>query len=123
MAEAIEARKIDPDANIFLSNNHIDYIKFYARAKFGIMNRVHGAFILASFGRPSFTVGTDSRVRMTEEIGLRNAFVNDVDVTRLISEYQYLKNGADSFEERFSQIKTKAYQDYQSALIKLENLL
>jgi hypothetical protein len=44
-------------------------------------------------------------------------------VTRLISEYQYLKNGADSFEERFSQIKTKAYQDYQSALIKLENLL
>jgi hypothetical protein len=123
MAEAIEARKIDPDANIFLSNNHIDYIKFYARAKFGIMNRVHGAFILASFGRPSFTVGTDSRVRMTEEIGLCNAFVNDVDVTRLISEYQYLKNGADSFEERFSQIKTKAYQDYQSALIKLENLL
>ena len=122
-AEVNEARKIDSKANIFFSQDYVDYLKLYSQAKYGIMNRVHGAFMLASFGRPSFVVGNDSRACMAKEIGLRNAFVNDVDVTRLISEYQYLKNGADSFEERFSQIKTKAYQDYQSALIKLENLL
>jgi hypothetical protein len=122
-AEVNEARKIDSKANIFFSQDYVDYLRLYSQAKYGIMNRVHGAFMLAGFGRPSFVVGNDSRACMAKEIGLRNAFVNDVDVTRLISEYQYLKNGADSFEERFSQIKTKAYQDYQSALIKLENLL
>ena len=118
-AEVKEAQKIDSDANIFLSEDYIDYIKLYAKAKFGIMNRVHGAFVLASFGRPSFVIGTDSRACMAEEIGLRHAFVNDVDIERLMLEYQYMKDGANSFGKRFSSIKTKAYQDYQSALNQL----
>ena len=118
-AEVKEAYKIDLNANIFLSKDYIDYVKLYAKAKFGIMNRVHGAFMLASFSRPSFVIGTDSRAFMAEEIGLRHAFVNDVDIERLMVEYQYMKDGADSFEERFSSIKAKAYRDYQSALNQL----
>ncbi|MCJ8278797.1 MAG: polysaccharide pyruvyl transferase family protein [Rivularia sp. ALOHA_DT_140] len=118
-AEVKEAKKIDPNANIFISKDYIDYIKLYAKAKFGIMNRVHGAFMLGSFGRPSFVIGTDSRACMAEEIGLRHAFVNDVDANRLMLEYQYMKDGANNFEERFSNIKAKAYQDYQLALSQL----
>jgi hypothetical protein len=120
-AEVKEAKKIDPEANIFLSPDYVDYVRFYAKAKLGIMNRVHGAFMLASFGRPSFVIGTDSRACMAEEIGLRHAFVNDVDIERLMLEYQYMKDGANSFEERFSSIKAKAYQDYQSTLSLLGN--
>jgi hypothetical protein len=118
-AEVKEARNIDDAANIFISQDYIDYIKLYAKAKFGIMNRVHGAFMLASFGRPSFVVGTDSRACMAEEIGLRHAFVSDVDTERLMLEYQYMKDSANNFQERFSNIKAQAYQDYQSALNQL----
>jgi hypothetical protein len=118
-AEVNEARRIDPKANIFISEDYRDYVKLYSKAKFGIMNRVHGAFMLASFGRPSFVIGTDSRACMAEEIGLRHAFVNDVDMGKLTSEYEYMCDGANNFEKRFFDIKTKAYQDYQLALSKL----
>jgi len=118
-SEVKEALKIDANANIFISQNYIDYIKLYAEAKFGIMNRVHGAFMIGSFGRPSFVIGTDSRACMAEEIGLRHAFVGDVNLERLMFEYEYMKDGANNFEDRFSNIKAKAYQDYQSALSQL----
>ena len=62
-------------------------LKFYRRARFGITNRVHAAFALASFGRPSFGIGIDNRVRMLEEIGLPFAFVGDADGERLWAEY------------------------------------
>ncbi len=118
--EVTEAKKIDPEAEIFISRDHLDYVKFYAKAKFGIMNRVHGAFMIASFGRPSFVIGNDSRARMVEEIGLKHAFVNDVDLDRLMSEYANLKNGADDFTRRFSKIKQKAYHEYMGALAVLK---
>jgi hypothetical protein len=114
--EANEAYKIDPNANVFLSKDYVDYIKFYSKAKYGIMGRVHGAFVLASFGRPSFVIGTDTRAHMAQEIGLRHAFVNNVDLDSLMLEYQYLKNESREYRERFNSIKEKACQDYQKAL-------
>ncbi len=118
--EVAEAKKIDSSAEIFMSKDHLDYIRFYAKARFGIMNRVHGAFMIASFGRPSFVVGNDSRARMVEEIGLRHAFVNDVDMDRLMNEYENLKNGADDFTRRFSKIRQKAYREYMNVLAVLK---
>jgi hypothetical protein len=110
------ARTIDPGAEIFYQkDDYLAYMKFYARAKFGIMNRVHGAFLMASYGKPSIVIGNDSRARMVEEIGLESIFVNDVDVDILNDRYEYLKAGADNFKERFAEIKRKAYDDYMKA--------
>ncbi|WP_017726147.1 polysaccharide pyruvyl transferase family protein [Halalkalibacterium ligniniphilum] len=114
--EVEEAKKIDSNAQIFISNNYIDYVKFYSKAKFGIMNRVHGAFMIASFGRPSFVIGNDSRAVMAEEIGLKHGFVADMTIEGLVNEYEYLKEGADNFVERFQEIKEKAFNDYMKAL-------
>lgn len=115
--EVDEALELDPKSEIFyVKDDYLEYMKFYSRAKFGIVNRVHGAFLMASYGKPSIVVGNDSRARMPEEIGLKHFFVNDVDYNLLTQEYEYLKNGADNFVERFKLIKEKAYHDYMEAL-------
>lgn len=115
--EVNEAKEIDANAEIFFQkNDYLAYMKFYAKAKFGIVNRVHGAFLMASYGKPSIVIGNDSRARMASEIGLQSVFVNDVDYDFLISQYEYLKNGAENFGERFRVKKEKAYQDYMKAL-------
>ncbi len=110
------AREIDPDAKIFYAkNDYVAYMKFYAKAKFGIMNRVHGAFMMASFGKPSLVIGNDSRARMSEEIGLESIFVNDVDLAILNDRYAFLSAGADHYRERFAAIKHRAFNDYMKA--------
>ncbi|MCD4691923.1 MAG: polysaccharide pyruvyl transferase family protein [Calditrichales bacterium] len=114
--EVMNAKKIDSNANIFISHDYKDYIKFYSKAKFGIMNRVHGAFLIASFGRPAVLIGNDSRVKMSEEITLSHTFVNNADLNWLLEQYEYLKNGGDNYSQKFNGIKKKAYNDYQEAL-------
>jgi len=115
--EVDEALEFDPKAEIFyMKDNYLEYMKFYSKAKFGIMNRIHGAFMMASYGKPSMIIGNDSRARMAEEIGIKHYFVNDVDYEVLNQEYKFLKSGADNFNSRFKVIKEKAFNDYMKAL-------
>lgn len=114
--ELREAREIDPKANVFISNDYVEYIKFYARARFGIMNRVHGAFLMASLGKPSFVVGNDSRARMVSQIGLASMFVNYVDYSILMYNFEKLSSDATHFSSEFDLIKDTAFKDYQKAL-------
>ncbi len=115
--EVDEALEFDPKAEIFfVQDDYVEYMKFYSKAKFGIMNRVHGAFLMASYGKPSLVIGNDSRARMAEEIGLKHYFVNDVDCEILNKEYEFLKSGADDFSNRFKAIKERTYSDYMKAL-------
>jgi hypothetical protein len=118
--EVDEVKAMDPDAKIFYEkDDYLAFMKFYSKAKFGIMNRVHGAFLMASYGRPSIVIGNDSRARMVTEIGLESFFVNDVTFELLMEKYEFLKSGADNFKERFKAIKEKAYVDYMHAFSKL----
>ncbi len=118
--EVDEALELDPNADIFyVKDDYLAYMKFYSKAKFGIMNRVHGAFLMAAFGKPSIVIGNDSRGRMPGEIGLKHFFVNDADYDLLNREYEFLKSGADNYSERFKAIKEKAYEDYMQAFSKL----
>jgi len=119
--ELKEAKKINNEADIFFSDDYLDYIRFYSKAKFGIVNRVHGAFLMASFGKPAVVIGNDSRAKMVSEIGLESFFVNDVNFEFLIEQYEYLKNGANNFVERFKALKQRAYNDYMEALSVMSN--
>ncbi len=115
--EVDEVLNLDPNAEIFYAkDDYLEYMKFYSKAKFGIMNRVHGAFLMASYGKPSIVIGNDSRARMSEEIGLKHYFVNNIDYDILMQEYEFLKKGANNFKERFLKIKEKAFEDYMEAL-------
>lgn len=111
------AHAIDPNAEIFYEKNDFrKYLQFYSKAKLGIMNRVHGAFVIASFGRPALIVGNDTRATMGNEIDLENVFVNDVDQNFLWQRYEKLLAEADAFKTRFSQIKEAAYKAYMDVL-------
>lgn len=115
--EVDEVLEFDSKAEIFfIENDYLEFMKFYSKAKFGIMNRVHGAFIMATYGKPSLVIGNDSRARMAEEIGLKHIFVNNADYKLLNNEYGFLKSGADDFSGRFKAIKEKAFNDYLKAL-------
>lgn len=114
--EVKAAKKIDSNSNIFISNNFVDYLKFYARAKFGIMNRVHGAFLMASFEKPSVIIGSDSRSRMAEMVGLESIFVGDAGIDLLIDKYEVLKKSAREFPIRSKKMKKNAFDDYMKAL-------
>lgn len=110
------AKELDPEANIFYQkDDYVEYIKFYSKAKFGIMNRVHGAFIMASFGKPSIIIGNDSRARMGSEVGVESIFVNDATAALLNEKYEFLKAGADGFKDKFELIRQKAFDDYMKA--------
>jgi hypothetical protein len=117
--EIAEAKKIDAAAEIFYSTDYVEYMKFYSKAKFGILNRVHGAFLIASYGKPAFVIGNDTRALMTEEIGLKSCFVNDATLEVLLEQYDFLQSGADNFTQRFNEIKTTAFADYMASLSKV----
>jgi hypothetical protein len=110
--EIEDAIKIDKNANIFFSKNFLDYMKIYSQGKFGIMNRVHGAFLMASYGTPSVIIGNDSRARMSEEIGLDNIFVNDVDADFILKRYNKHINNPDYYSNKFREIKEIALSQY-----------
>ncbi len=115
-SELDSAHEIDKEAKTFFSNDYLEYMRFYSRGKFGIMNRVHGAFMMASFGKPSLVIGSDTRAKMVAEIGLESAFVNDVDREMLVRKFHELQSRTLSYPQEFTAIKTKAFEDYRRAL-------
>ena len=119
--EADDALRLDPKAEIFFEkDDYVAYMKVYSKAKLGLMNRVHGAFMLASFGKPSIVIGNDSRALMAAEIGVKSYFVNDVDSSLLNSEYRRLLESRDEFSKNFAKLKEKAFRDYIEALSQIE---
>lgn len=84
------SRLLVPGFDCFtVPDNHVEFMRFYARAKWGILNRVHGAFMMASFGKPAVVIGNDSRARMIENMNLPSHFVGDIasiGIDRIIDE-------------------------------------
>jgi hypothetical protein len=115
-AELAEARRLFPRLQTFWSPNYRDYLRFFARAKFGIFNRVHAAFALASFGRPSLVAGNDSRARMAHMIGLKDAFVGDLNTVQLIAEFERLRSSWHTYSNTMSQLQFESENAYVLAL-------
>lgn len=72
-------KQIAPRFERFLvPGDHVKFMEFYAGAKFGIVNRVHAGFMMASFGKPAVVIGNDSRALMIENLNLKSIYVEDV---------------------------------------------
>ncbi|MBN1558838.1 polysaccharide pyruvyl transferase family protein [candidate division KSB1 bacterium] len=116
LAEVELARSIDRDAKTFYSTHPADYIKLYARAQYGIVNRLHAAYALASLGKPSLVIGNDSRARMADSIVSERVHVNDVTVDALVDRCVKLANSAPHFGDIIRRTKRKALADYMDSL-------
>lgn len=112
-------RRILPDAPVFFRTTANEYLECYSRAQCFIGNRVHGAYAVASFGRPSLVVGNDTRTRMMEVIGLPSIFVNDATIDLLLSYFHEFERTNDSYVEEMLVIKKNAYDSYMNSLTKI----
>ncbi len=95
--ELAAARRLLPGVATFWSPRHEDYLRCYAKARFGIVNRVHAAFALGSLGKPSVVIGADSRALMAGMIGLTSVFVNDATEEWLASSAVRLEQESDRY--------------------------
>jgi hypothetical protein len=110
--ELVEAGRLLPEFERFHSTDHRDYLRIYAQASCGVVNRVHAAFAMASFGRPALVIGNDSRARMTEIIGLPNMHVRDATLSRLQTEFEALRSGTSAHAVRLLRLCDDAETAY-----------
>lgn len=116
-AEDDLARAIVPEVDRFLvPNDHVEFMKFYSRAKFGVVNRVHGAFMMASFGKPAMVIGNDTRARMIEMLGLDAMFVGDVDTQGFEEILTGLRARATTYLDEIEVIRSRARAGYADAI-------
>jgi len=114
--EEVEATKnLDKKANIFFSKDYKEYLKIYSKAKCGIVNRMHAAFAIASFGRPSFLIANDTRAKTVEEIGLDHEFVSNITEQRLFTELNKVLQNKD-YQKTINSIKSDSYEKYLQLL-------
>jgi hypothetical protein len=85
------AREIVEEKYIVPPLHYVDLLKLYARCERGLFNRVHAGMVVASFGRPAIVVGTDTRLGMTEPMGVAHHAVGDVTAESLIAELETIK--------------------------------
>jgi hypothetical protein len=115
-AEVAAANRLLPRFERFHSTDYRAYLETYSRARWGILNRVHGAFAMASLGKPAAVVGADSRARMASLLDLPEIFVNDASDEWLDAAAQTLESRIDSFPTQMAALKASAARDYEALL-------
>ena len=110
--ETNAAIRLLPDFEIFSSPDYQAYLRLYSKARWGILNRVHGAFALASLGKPAAVIGSDSRARMVAELGLPEIFVNQATDEWLENTAQQLESQVDVFPSQMAALKESVLTAY-----------
>ena len=117
------AARLLPDVPVFSGRTAREYLECYSKAVCYVGCRVHGGFATASFGTPAFVIGSDSRARMLEELGLPNVFVKEASVDVLMGHYHDLVRNRDVYRDRLSKVKSDASEAYARALSVLRDRL
>jgi hypothetical protein len=110
------ARRLLPGLEIFRAGDYREYLRFYSRARWGILNRVHGCFALASLGKPSAVVGSDSRAKMVGQLGLPETFVNKASGEWLEQVAAELESSCTGFPGRMERLKSGTSQRYRTLI-------
>jgi hypothetical protein len=116
LAEVKEIRKMIPQAQTYFSRGYEEYLELYQGARWGVFNRVHGAFAMAGCGRPAALVGSDSRAQMGTLLRLPLAFVNDATDEWLSSVASKLDLMGDTFVPWMKYLKRTVEQRYLDLL-------
>jgi hypothetical protein len=114
--EVAHARRLLPALERFHARHHDEYLRVYAGARWGIVNRVHAGFALASLGKPAAIVGVDSRARMAGEIGLASVFIDEADDAWLAGAAARLEAEAADYPSVIAALKARAASRYVELL-------
>ncbi len=111
------AKMLVPDLERFLvPNDHLEFMKFYARARFGVVNRVHAGFMMASFGKPVAVIGNDSRARMIESLSLQSHFVGDIESESIEKVVESVSAREFSYSDEVDAIRSESRREYLRVL-------
>ena len=111
------AKEVTPDVEAFLvPDDHVEFMRFYARARFGIVNRVHSAFMLSSFGKPAAVIGADTRALMIGNMKLPSYFVEDVEDIHPIVEH--IAKQEHNYREVSEAVRHSARKEYVDLISK-----
>ena len=110
-------REVVPEIEAFIvPDDHVEFMRFYARARFGIVNRVHAGFMMASFGKPVAVIGTDTRALMIANLNLPSYFVEDVvDLDAIV---EGIAEREDSYRDEIEDIRQRARDRYVEMIAK-----
>lgn len=76
--EADEASRLLPELPRFFRTSWRDYLDVYSRCHFAMVNRVHGAMVVAALGKRALLIGNDTRVLTTTGVpGIRQLWVTE----------------------------------------------
>ncbi len=98
------------------SQDPLVLLKAYARARFGVCNRVHAGAAIASFGRPAIVIGGDSRVELIEQFGLPAFDHRHLDAATLIAAVHGIEADYEQYKRRLACCIEEAERAYLAAI-------
>jgi hypothetical protein len=111
------AKELVPHLERFIvPNDHVEFMKFYARAKFGVVNRVHAGFMMASLGKPAAVIGNDSRALMIRNLNLPSYYVSDVASVGIEAIIDSARSRVRDYPQEIDAIRSRAKSEYIAAI-------
>jgi hypothetical protein len=109
-------KKLFPEGRHILPVSVDQYFELSGQVRLGVFNRLHAAVGWAGAGVPTIAIGTDTRMKMAEKIGIPTYYVRDCSAEQLESVAVDLWNNADREFERYRQLSDRAFGEYGSLI-------
>lgn len=93
-----------------------EYLDCIKNAKAGICNRMHASVAMASFGVPSISVCTDTRLLMLDLLKLPIFYVKEANSEQLLQTMNHLIDTAAAEKKRLFELKKETFEKYQELL-------
>ncbi len=107
---------LNPEIKIHFPKNSAEYMECIKNAKAGINNRMHASVAMASFGIPSISVCTDTRLLMLDLLGLPIFYVKNAFVDELISTINSCIDNSAKEKNRLFELKQNTFEKYRDLL-------
>ncbi|MBU1863195.1 MAG: polysaccharide pyruvyl transferase family protein [Candidatus Omnitrophica bacterium] len=111
--EYMQAQMMNVDnKDIFYSDDYKDYIAFYGQCVGGLLNRIHGAMMIGSYGRKSLVVGIDSRLKMADLVGIPNMVLSEIEHLSAREIMDTILSNRDTFKNEIKKLIQNAKKQY-----------
>ncbi len=114
--EVAFAAKHWPHHPIHFPKDPAAYFKLCAGATAGIVNRLHAAVGLSGLGIPCIAVGTDTRMFMTQQLGIPTLFAPEATTVKLQEELTQLLAQREQRSQELQSKREKLFHQYQNLL-------
>ena len=114
--ESALAERLDPTVRRFEPKTAEEYASFAPQVKVAVCNRLHAAIALAGTGVPVIGVGTDSRLKTLEQVGLPTLYAKTVTAAELEAKVEELAGRFDAERARLLDVHAATMRTYVDLL-------